>query len=81
MAVLPFPYFFGKRYDKDERYQLLYLFKLFRLKKVFQLLDPRAFKNLLKDYHRSKMKKKLDQLKDKKKFAVPSRVDHNYIMR
>jgi hypothetical protein len=60
IAVLPFTYMLGNNYNKNAKYQLLYLLKLFRLQKIFKLLEPRQFNNIVKNYYRAKMKKKLD---------------------
>jgi hypothetical protein len=60
---------------------LLHLFKLLRLQKVFQLLEPRQFNNLIKQYYSAKLKRTLQSFEDTGRFTNPTREDHNYIMR
>ena len=50
---------------------MLYLFKLFRLSKLFSLLDPDFFRSIIKSYYAGKLKRalsnpgmKIDQKKD-----------------
>ena len=52
------------------------------MQKIFQLLEPRQFNNLIKEYYRNKLKRKLASLKEEgKKISADSKTDHNYIMR
>lgn len=62
LSVVPFRFFFisNLKASKTSNYlQLLHLFKLFRLQKIFQLLEPRQFNNIIKEYYKSKLKSKL----------------------
>ena len=52
------------------------------MQKIFQLLEPRQFNNMIKEYYRNKLKRKLAQMKEEgKTVSADSKVDHNYIMR
>ena len=86
LTVIPFRFFFNVNLHQDTGssmyLQLLHLLKLFRLQKIFQLLEPRQFNNLIKEYYSNKLKRKLAQMKEEgKTFSADSKVDHNYIMR
>ena len=70
---------FCKNLGSDTDYR--YLFKLLRLHKVVILLEPRQFKNIVKDYYRTKIMKRIAVLKDEGKFSWVTREDHNHIMR
>ena len=53
MSVIPFRYFM----NDDESKQLFTLFKILRLPKLFLLLDTRNFKNIVKSYYESRLKR------------------------
>ena len=66
LSVVPFRFFFVPKIQAiktSNNLQLLHLFKLFRLKKIFQLLETRYVNNIIKEYYKSKLKNKLMQLK------------------
>jgi hypothetical protein len=72
--VIPFRLFFSKQ---TETQQLLQLFKLLRLPRLFQLIDPKQFTTLIKEYYNAKLKRiiKADEFKNEQL------TDHNNIMR
>jgi hypothetical protein len=79
---MPFTLFLGDKYYLNEKFQLLYLFKLFRLQKMAKLLEPRIFKTVVKDYYRAKMQSKMKALKESNiSISHATKEDHNYIMR
>lgn len=79
---MPFTLFLGDNYHANEKFQLLYLFKLFRLQKMAKLLKPRIFKTVVKDYYRAKMQRKMKALRENNiSIAFATKEDHNYIMR
>ena len=84
LSVVPFRFFFVPKIQAiktSNNLQLLHLFKLFRLKKIFQLLETRYVNNIIKEYYKSKLKNKLKQLKKDGKTTADSREDHNNIMK
>lgn len=55
--MIPFRFFVDmKKYSKSAQNQLmlLYLFKILRLKKMKDLLEPRTFNSLVKIYYANK---------------------------
>lgn len=60
---------------------LLYLFKMLRLKKMKNLLEPRLFNNIVKVYYANKQKRAVKKMKSEGLDPSLSRVDNNFIMR
>lgn len=82
--MIPFRFFIAEEsgsIEEQEWLQLLHLFKILRLQKVFLLLDPRQFNNLIKQYYKSKMMRYLKHLEQTQTPSFTRVEDHNYIMR
>jgi hypothetical protein len=75
--VIPFRWFVSKK----EAQQLLQLFKLLRLPRLFQLIEPKKFMTLIKTFYDAKVKRVIQN-----RFRVAEEngeqlTDHNKIMR
>lgn len=57
--------------------QLLYLFQLLRLPRLFQLLNPKGFKTVVTTYY----EKKISRVLENKDYELKPMTDHNHIMK